>query len=77
MPEEYDEETWEEITKQAYNDLKAVQKEKEEKAKKKATPKKPAPKKEQDTEATEEAPKVVAKARPGSRKRPAPTRRPK
>lgn len=77
LPEDYDEETWEEITKQAYNDLKAVQKEKEAKAKKKATPKKPAPKKEQDTEATEEAPKVVAKARPGSRKRPAPTRRPK
>lgn len=77
LPEDYDEETWEEITKQAYNDLKAVQKEKEEKAKKKATPKKPAPKKEQDTEAPEEAPKVVAKARPGSRKRPAPTRRPK
>lgn len=77
LPEDYDEETWEEITKQAYNDLKAVQKEKEEKAKKKATPKKPAPKKEQATEDTEEAPKVVAKARPGSRKRPAPTRRPK
>lgn len=77
LPEEYDEETWEEITKQAYNDLKAVQKEKEEQAKKKATPKKPAPKKEQNTEDTEEAPKVVAKARPGSRKRPAPTRRPK
>lgn len=77
LPEDYDEETWEEITKQAYNDLKAVQKEKEEKAKKKATPKKPDPKKEQATEDTEEAPKVVAKARPGSRKRPAPTRRPK
>lgn len=77
LPEDYDEETWEEITKQAYNDLKAVQKEKEEQAKKKATPKKPDPKEEQNTEDTEEAPKVVAKARPGSRKRPAPTRRPK